>query len=112
MPVIITEKNCLVYYLLKEYCDGRETRFAIDRLIPSHFSRGLDGLWALDHSQWKVCSILSSRQPIEHVLVTDIFFSSSLPSDVCLTQVSRQIFYQKSSELWPPNPLSKLDPAI
>ncbi|PLW11557.1 hypothetical protein PCANC_20584 [Puccinia coronata f. sp. avenae] len=42
----ILKKNCLVYYLLKEYCDNRETRFAIDRLIPSHFSRGLDGLQA------------------------------------------------------------------
>ncbi|KAH9461921.1 hypothetical protein MJO28_003315 [Puccinia striiformis f. sp. tritici] len=49
----LLKKNCLVYYLLKEYGDGRETRFAIDRLIPSHFSRGLDGLWALDHSQWQ-----------------------------------------------------------
>ncbi|KAA1138686.1 hypothetical protein PGTUg99_034576 [Puccinia graminis f. sp. tritici] len=49
----LLKKNCLVYYLLKEYGDGRENRFAIDRLIPSHFSRGLDGLWALDHSQWQ-----------------------------------------------------------
>jgi hypothetical protein len=54
MNSTFTEKNCLVYYLLKEYGDGRENRFAIDRLIPSHFSRGLDGLWALDHSQWQV----------------------------------------------------------
>ncbi|WAQ81833.1 hypothetical protein PtA15_2A145 [Puccinia triticina] len=49
----LLKKNCLVYYLLKEYGDGRENRFAIDRIIPSHFTRGLDGIWALDHSQWQ-----------------------------------------------------------
>lgn len=52
--VHLTKKNCLVYYLLKEYGDGREDDFAVDRLIPAHFKRGLDGLWALDHSQWKM----------------------------------------------------------
>ncbi|KNZ62202.1 hypothetical protein VP01_12g3 [Puccinia sorghi] len=58
----LLKKNCLVYYLLKEYRDSRETRFAIDRLIPSHFSRGLDGLWALDHSQWQA-AIRSMSDP-------------------------------------------------
>lgn len=58
----LLKKNCLVYYLLKEYADGREARFAIDRLIPSHFTRGLDGLWALDHSQWQA-AIRSMSDP-------------------------------------------------
>ncbi|MBW0498833.1 hypothetical protein O181_038548 [Austropuccinia psidii MF-1] len=53
-PFDLLKKNCLVYYLLKEYGDARETKFAIDRLIPSHFTLSLDGLWALDHSQWQV----------------------------------------------------------
>ncbi|KAG8920542.1 hypothetical protein FRC02_000841, partial [Tulasnella sp. 418] len=45
------KKNCLVYYLLKTYDDGREDRFAQDALIPTEFIMLSDAYYCLDWGQ-------------------------------------------------------------
>ncbi|KAJ7512744.1 nuclear pore complex assembly-domain-containing protein [Mycena galericulata] len=42
------KKDCLVYFLLKWYQDGREERFSIERCIPPQFARLADAYWHLD----------------------------------------------------------------
>ncbi|KAI9623119.1 hypothetical protein KEM48_009548 [Puccinia striiformis f. sp. tritici PST-130] len=84
----LLKKNCLVYYLLKEYGDGRETRFAIDRLI--HPILVVD-LMAYGHSTTP---------------------NGSLPSELSLIQQSRQISYLKSSRPWLRNPPSLDLPSV
>ncbi|KAK7437878.1 hypothetical protein VKT23_007691 [Stygiomarasmius scandens] len=42
------KKDCLVYYLLKWYMDGREARFQLDRCISPQFAKLADAYWCLD----------------------------------------------------------------
>ncbi|KAJ3837770.1 nuclear pore complex assembly-domain-containing protein [Lentinula raphanica] len=42
------KKDCLVYFLLKWYKDGRERKFQRDRLIPPQFARLAEAYWYLD----------------------------------------------------------------
>ncbi|VDB95503.1 unnamed protein product [Peniophora sp. CBMAI 1063] len=42
------KNDCLVYFLLKWYCDGRETGFAEDAAIPPQFVALTDAYWHLD----------------------------------------------------------------
>jgi len=42
------KKECLVYYLLKWYRDGREGTFRHERSIPPHFALLADAYWHLD----------------------------------------------------------------
>jgi Nuclear pore complex assembly len=44
----ILKKDCLVYFLLKFHCDGREVDFADERCIPPQFSSLSDAYWHLD----------------------------------------------------------------
>ncbi|PLW46680.1 hypothetical protein PCASD_03641 [Puccinia coronata f. sp. avenae] len=95
----ILKKNCLVYYLLKEYCDGRETRFAIDRLIPSHFSRGLDGLWALDHSQWKLAIRCMSDPSVTPDFLPEIIRTLATQPPLKVRSCHLMRFYQLTQPL-------------
>ncbi|THU78889.1 hypothetical protein K435DRAFT_38308, partial [Dendrothele bispora CBS 962.96] len=42
------KKDCLIYYLLKWYMDGRELRFQQDRCISPQFAKLADAYWCLD----------------------------------------------------------------
>ncbi|KAJ3980050.1 nuclear pore complex assembly-domain-containing protein [Lentinula detonsa] len=42
------KKDCLVYFLLKWYGDGRERKFQRDRLIPPQFAQLAEAYWCLD----------------------------------------------------------------
>ncbi|KAF7316210.1 ELYS domain-containing protein [Mycena indigotica] len=42
------KQDCLVYFLLKWYRDGREERFKTERCIPPHFAALSDAYWNLD----------------------------------------------------------------
>ncbi|KAJ7064989.1 nuclear pore complex assembly-domain-containing protein [Mycena amicta] len=42
------KQDCLAYFLLKWYADGREDRFKTERSIPPHFSALSDAYWNLD----------------------------------------------------------------
>ncbi|EGG12462.1 uncharacterized protein MELLADRAFT_101638 [Melampsora larici-populina 98AG31] len=79
-PFDSLKKNCLIYYLLKEYGDKREDAFASDKLIPSHFTTGIDGLWALDHSMWQLAIHCFATPTVSPDFVPDIMLSlATLP---------------------------------
>lgn len=42
------KKDCLVYFLLKWYQDGREDRFSEERCIPPQFAALASAYWHLD----------------------------------------------------------------
>ncbi|KAJ7185623.1 nuclear pore complex assembly-domain-containing protein [Mycena filopes] len=42
------KRDCLVYFLLKWYQDGREDKFRIDKCIPPQFTTLADAYWHLD----------------------------------------------------------------
>ncbi|KAF7351270.1 Protein transport protein SEC24 [Mycena sanguinolenta] len=42
------KRNCLVYFLLKWYQDGREERFKLEKCIPPQFASLSDAYWHLD----------------------------------------------------------------
>nr|GAT57337.1 predicted protein [Mycena chlorophos] len=42
------KQDCLVYFLLKWYRDGRDERFKTERCIPPHFASLSDAYWNLD----------------------------------------------------------------
>lgn len=79
-PFDSLKKNCLIYYLLKEYGDKREDAFASDKLIPAHFTTGIDGLWALDHSMWQLAIHCFATPTVSPDFVPDIMLSlATLP---------------------------------
>ncbi|KAG0142824.1 hypothetical protein CROQUDRAFT_210317 [Cronartium quercuum f. sp. fusiforme G11] len=93
-PFDFLKKSCLIYYLLKEYGDKREQAFATERLIPFHFTGGIDGLWALDHSMWTLAVSSFSNPAVSPDFIPDIMTClATLPP---IDQRSRHLlsFYQ------------------
>ncbi|KAJ3783191.1 ELYS-like domain-containing protein [Lentinula aff. detonsa] len=58
------KKDCLVYFLLKWYGDGRERNLPRDRLIPPQFAQLAEAYWCLDAAvnvQMAVSLLFDSR---------------------------------------------------
>ncbi|KAH9823387.1 nuclear pore complex assembly-domain-containing protein [Melampsora americana] len=79
-PFDSLKKYCLIYYLLKEYGDKREDAFASDKLIPAHFTTGIDALWALDHSMWQLAIHCFASPTVTPDFIPEIMLSlATLP---------------------------------
>jgi Nuclear pore complex assembly len=50
----ILRKHSLVYYLLLDWKNASQARYARRYLIPSQFQKLMDGYWAMDHGQYEV----------------------------------------------------------
>ena len=42
------KRDCLIYYLLKQGCDGREVGYAREKVISPHYIALADAYWWLD----------------------------------------------------------------
>ena len=42
------KRDCLIYYLLKQGCDGREVGYAREKVISPHYVALADAYWWLD----------------------------------------------------------------
>ncbi|KAH8549989.1 nuclear pore complex assembly-domain-containing protein [Umbelopsis sp. PMI_123] len=49
----ILRKHSLVYYLLLDWKNASQARYARRYLIPSQFQKLMDGYWAMDHGQYE-----------------------------------------------------------